>query len=497
MAITVITRPQALAPAYNANYWYLDSTNKTELGFRYLVEVEDTTTTDVLGTYSLRPIPVSNYGEVDVAKLLQTALSIDFQPSSVFFQALKHRLNYRLNVSEEYFVNIDFTYYGFAGAFNWSEFNNPVINPNALARTTIAHATEPPYLAGDIINVVQTSGNFRPELEGIQTVLDVELISGTWFTILSLPWIGSGAPSSGTTSYADGKKTIVAGSSTVAREVFRGAFSFMDFRNYDHEDYELNFPTRKLLTTLPAEVRISRNKPTWLAGFFVTVNNYIGFVVDGVSYRYALGAIDGLINFDVLPSDDNIEEVFSGGSWIPYVSGLNLSTVDSYTVNVALAVGFGLSETITINLYDECDYFETVDVCFLDRLGSWITIPFNKAIRLNTDVERKTTRRKYGGLVGEGDALSWGYDSTNSGEENYHVEEVLRYSISTGQLNETESQYMRELLSTPKAFVSLNGGDFQAINIQSTSLALPKKRTDRERKVTIEFTMSVQDEING
>jgi hypothetical protein len=56
---------------------------------------------------------------------------------------------------------------------------------------------------------------------------------------------------------------------------------------------------------------------------------------------------------------------------------------------------------------------------------------------------------------------------------------------------------MKELLSTPKAFVSFNSGEWQAMNIQNTSLALPKKRTDRERKATIDFTMSVQDEING
>ena len=494
MAVTVLAQPQDITPAYNAAYWYLDSTNKTELGHRYLVEVVNVATSGTIGTYSLRPIPTTLYGEVDISKLLQTALSIDFQPTLTQWLANKHKVKYRLNIDEEYFVNVAMTGYGFAGSANWSEHGNPAINPNGLARTRLTHTSQPPYVAGDIINVAQTAGvNYRPELEGIQTVLDVEQIAGVWATILALPWIGGGAANTGTTSYADGKKTIVSGITTENKDAIRAALPFTAFKDYDHSDYELDGATKKLLTTLPSEVRISRNNSSWLAGYFTSLNNRVVFNINGTLYRYNLGAIQGLINFNILPSDDNISDVFSGGSWLAFIGGLDLSGVDSYTVQIKTVDDVPLSEEVTVSLYNECDYFETVDVCFLDRLGSWITIPFNKALRLTSDVERKTTRRKYGGLVGG----AWTYNTTDAGEENYHVSETLRYSITTGQLNETESQYMRELLSTPKAFVSLNGAEFQSMNIQSTSLALPKKRTDRERKANIEFTMSVQDEING
>lgn len=494
MAITVIAQPQDINPAYNENYWYLDSTNKTELGFRYLAKVVNTATSEVIGTYSLRPIPTTLYGEVDVAKLLQTALGVDFQPTLEFYKANKHIVKYRLDIDEEYFVNVAFSDYEFAGSVNWTNHGDPSINPNGLSRTRLVHAVNPPYVAGDILNIAQTpSANFRPELEGIQTVLDVYEVTGVFYTVLSLPWIGSGAASAGVSSYADGKKTIVAGISSSVKDAFRGAFSFMTYRDYNHEAYELNTAAKKLLTTLPTDVRISRNAPTWTAGFFTSLQNRVVFNIGGILYRYNLGNIRGLMNFNILPSDDSISDVFSGGIWNAFAGGLDLSGVDSYTVQIRLSDDTPLSEVVTVSLYNECDYFETVDVCFLDRLGSWVTIPFNKAIRLNTDVERKMTRRKYGGIVGS----DYTYDTSEAGEENYHVQEVLRYSISTGQLNESESQYMRELLSTPKAFVSLNGGDFQAMNIQSTSLPLPKKRTDRERTATIEFTMSVQDEING
>jgi hypothetical protein len=495
MAVTIITAPQDIEPAYNPQYWYINSADKTETGFRYIVDVVNNDTSEVLGTYKLRPIPTTLYGEVDVSKLLQTALTIDFQPTQIFYEANKHTLKYRIDIDEEYIVDESISGYGFAGSVNWTNHGDPAINPNGLARTRLIHATEPPFVAGDVINIIQVVGvNNRPELEGIQTVLDVQEISGAWATVLALPWIGGGSTSNaGSATYADGRKTIIDGISSDVKDVFRGAFSFMTYGEYNHETYELNANTKKLLTTLPSTFRISRNKPTWLAGWFTSLQNRVVFNIGGTLYRYNLGSTLGLINFDIVPSDDNISDVFSGGAWVAFGGGLDLSGVDSYTVQIQLSDDTPLSEVVTISLYDECDRFDTYDICFLDRLGSWVTVPFYKGSYINSNVDRKTIRRKYGERTDTG----WEYNTYEAGEENYHVQENLTYTVNTGQLSEVESQYMKELLSTPKAFVSINGDDWQAINIQSSSLPLMKKRTTRERKVSLDFTMAVQDEING
>jgi len=55
---------------------------------------------------------------------------------------------------------------------------------------------------------------------------------------------------------------------------------------------------------------------------------------------------------------------------------------------------------------------------------------------------------------------------------------------------------MKELISSPFVFVSVNGADFESINILNSSLALDKKRTQRDRKVQLTFVKSVQDNIN-
>jgi hypothetical protein len=61
------------------------------------------------------------------------------------------------------------------------------------------------------------------------------------------------------------------------------------------------------------------------------------------------------------------------------------------------------------------------------------------------------SERKYGTLDGE----SWTYNFTDNGDETYHVEETISYTVNTGILSQNECQYMRELLSSPQAFVSV------------------------------------------
>jgi len=191
MAITTLATPQLITPAYNPMYFYFDSTAKANLGFRYIVTVINNATSEVVGTYRLKPIPTTLYGEVDVSELIQQELTPDFRQLS-HYVADNHQLRYRLTIDEEYYVSLAFTDYGFAGASTWASFANPSINPNGFTRTMLAQATVPTYSAGDVILVAQTPGaNFRPELEGVHTVLDVFLSAGVYYTVLDLLWIGS------------------------------------------------------------------------------------------------------------------------------------------------------------------------------------------------------------------------------------------------------------------------------------------------------------------
>jgi hypothetical protein len=494
MAITTLASPQFLTPSYNPMYFYFNSTASTSLGFRYVITVTNEDTNETIGTYKLKPIPNTLYGEIDIAKLVQTQLYNDFRQLTSYI-ADGHQISYSVTIDESYYVSLDFNDYGFAGAATWASFSNPSINPNGFSRTMLAQATAPIYSAGDVILVAQNpSANFRPELEGVHTVLDVFLSGGVYYTVLDLGWIGSGGASTGVSSYADGQKTTVSGITTSTQKAYKGAFGFLTFKDYNHTDYICDGDAKQFLTTITEDIRISRQKSSWLSCYLDNASShFVVFDIDGTLYRYPLTAMASkVVLFDALPTTGIITEEFSG-TWIPFVGTIDLTDVESYTVQIQTNTGLVKSSPKTITLYSECDKHTTYDICFLDRLGSWVTIPFNKGSYMNQAVQRDDIRKKYGAL----DGGEWTYNATDNGDETYHVEETISYTVNTGILSQNECQFMRELLSTPQAYVSIDGGEFQSIKITSASMPLHLKRTQRDRKVNLVFTMSVQDEING
>lgn len=494
MSITIDASPQAITTAYNENYFLIDSTNSAESGFRYIVRIK--VGSDTIGTYKVRPRPTDGKGELDIKTILQNQLGEDYNPTLDAFTVMNNqRLDYTLEIDEEYLVSEAFSDYGFAGSANWSNFSDPAINPNAISRTMLIHSTEPIYDQGDVINVVQDdTANFRPELEGIHTVLDKFEDAGTWYLVLDLSWIGSGAASSGDAFFADGKKTVFSGITSSSFRVWRGAFAQDVFVSYDDAEWVTIDNTSNLITTLPDGVRVSRDKDTYLTCHNSTGGLlYVVFNIDGTLYRYSIGSTANFILFNAIPSDDNIQDVFSGGTWSAFVGGLDLLNIESYTIQLKDSSDTAYSIEKTINLYSECDKFDTYDVTFMDRLGSWITIPFNKGSYLEQQVNKQKYRKKYGSF-GE---TEWGYSLMDRGIETYDSEEEITYTLNTGILSEIESQYMKELVSSPSVYVSINGGDTTAIDIITSSLPLHKKRTRRDRKVSIKFKKSVQDNING
>jgi hypothetical protein len=120
-------------------------------------------------------------------------------------------------------------------------------------------------------------------------------------------------------------------------------------------------------------------------------------------------------------------------------------------------------------------------------------MPFYKGAYINQSVERLDFRKKYGALSGG----EFTYEMTDNGKETYHVDETISMTLNTGILSEVESQYIRELVSSPQLYLSIDGGEPRSISLTTTSAQLHLKRTQRDRKLSVTFEYSVQDEING
>ena len=488
MAVTLISSPEVFHPAYNQSYFVFDSDVSNENGFRYVVDV--IVSSAVVATYKIRPLPNTLYGEVDIAKVVQSLLSKDFQLADTY-NATGHFVNYRLRIDEEYFVNHPFDLALAASGgmlFTWPNFGNLTINPDGGVKTQLTSATLPPFAIGDVINV-QQDVVLNSAIEGVHTVLDIYLASGVYYIVLDLPWVGGGIIAmEGFLTYANGLKARFTGLTTSQFTAFRGAFGFASFPNYLAADYLIDGTTKKLLTTLPDGVRISRNTMTKFACRKPSAARYAVFNLEGDLYRFQI-ASGTVVNFDAIPTNANIEDWWNGTAWVANPDNIDaaLALLPSYELTLRTSALTIMSQTRVITLYSECDFFDKYDITFMDRLGSYITIPFYKADSISASVERSELNRK----------LPNNYSLLDAGMDSYHIEETLSYTVNSGQLSQTEYYYMRELLSTPQAFVSINGAPQQRIVITSSNFDLLRQRTSKQRNLAIQFKMSTQDEING
>ena len=77
MAITVISQPKDYAPAYNNMVFTMSSTNVGQDSFSYLVDIYINGSATKEARLRVAPIPVSNYGMVDIQRVIESYISSD------------------------------------------------------------------------------------------------------------------------------------------------------------------------------------------------------------------------------------------------------------------------------------------------------------------------------------------------------------------------------------------------------------------------------------
>ena len=450
MAITSITKPQELSPVYNDLFFIADSTNKNEAAFRYIAQVYINTV--LTHAFNIAPMPTTLYGKLEASKLLASYLTY----SHLFDTVAEHTPGSykRIDVKwgEEYSTNVwDFEDYGYAGSVNWTNYANPAYNPSGQAKTMLYTSTAdvPPFSAGDMI-VVNQDSILRPELEGIQKVVDVEQVSVApveWMVVLDKPWIGSGVASPGSTDYADGQKSQTLNLLTQTTIVFNGAVPFADFRNWLWSDYKFNAPgDSKFLTSVP------RN------GYRVRPDSRIMLQMYQDEADFVVFESGGLPNgsYDVTGSE-SVEMIDA--------SPVLLTELNDYTVHVQDASSDRISEQLSFVIDTTCTNYDDVEICFLDRMGSILPFQFRLKRTTTATISRKTYKHDI-----TTDEM-YEYSLVDAGQEDLEISEEVVYTLRTARLTSEESQYLKELISSPFTVVRFGAGSATALGESSSSEA--------------------------
>jgi hypothetical protein len=480
MAITIVTEPQNLQPAYNDTYFVVDSTNVALPSYRYIAELYINNVK--LVAFKITPEFGTGYGRLNMTKLVSGYLTntlrhVDTQDfvdgNEDYLNGLNlSYVNVKVEFGEEYQpAPWEFDDYLWAGIGVWSEVLNPAFNPNGGAQTMLEGDDEPDYGIGDVISVNQTAlpsaPEYRIELQGNHTILDVFTSGGKWYVVLDLPWIGSGAASEGDAVFADGRK--VTNLNELMRDgfvFFNGAVRFKEYKNWIAGDNTLNGTSKKFLTTIPRD-KPWRVRPDSLV--FIQ-----GYQIGSKTIQYLLGST----------VDDSI--VINETGVILYdMSPRRLSVSEDYSVRL-----LSNSETLHFAVDDKCYGFADVEVVFMDRFGSFIPIQFNLKRTQNIDVKRETYKKDI-----TTDEM-YVYNTYDGGDEDLFIEVGKRFTLRSDKLSLNESTMMEELVSSPFTIVRFGTDEYLRCKILTGSLEIKDEYFEGLRFYDIDIEITNKDVVN-
>lgn len=277
MSYTIVGKPDKFSPVYNPIFFYSDSSNKNEEGYKYVVDIYSGNTSGYsptkLARYKVFPRVNDGYGVIDINQLLSSQVSYYFnQDVHNIVDATKAYLDYKVEFGEE-FVK----YWSFTGITTSS--TSPYIEQTQIKGISSGH----PFIAGDNILVQQTTGSTSDYYNGVFVVLSASSTS----VIVDLPHSVSSAIAIGTITYSDRRKTIYSNiTSESGYTAFNGAVSHQDLQTYSGSQYSLTENSNhKLLTNVPNNYILKPNNSMWL-DFHISGGTNFGLVKIETRYGY-------------------------------------------------------------------------------------------------------------------------------------------------------------------------------------------------------------------
>lgn len=377
MAINILQGPQDKMPTSNPIMLIVSGSNHTQLGYQYiynLYKYEGGLVGTLIKSDKRPPSPapsnmpsLSGLGIIDFSRPLRDYTLSDFNPLLTgFTSASGSMISYSYTINEEYIIQFPYTRTSGATSGGWVVFVN-------------TGTTTHPFVAGDIVNVIQspTNNSNIAYYSGIHIVQEV--YSNKQFSI-DIGYFGDFFNDTGIVTFANNKKTsptepVISGVSIA----FNGAIPMAEFPKvtsigqpgYSASTYTLNGynPIGKLLTNMPQNGWQLRENSRAQYNFFQDISNQPFAVVirthgpRPIGKQYSITAATwnfGVADFNIIDNGFTIPDnvlfsyVVDDGSPLGMANSgtgsIVSSTGSTYTTTVPSTVPAGafLNGTLTI-----------------------------------------------------------------------------------------------------------------------------------------------------
>ena len=275
-----------------------------------------------------------------------------------------------------------------------------------------------------------------------------------------------------------------------SRKAFNASLEKRPFINWDVTEYELDGVTKKFLTNMPDNHKVSLNSHGWLYYLDDPAITFINVNVFDLNGNPLAGA-----KIDVTASSSDIQFVPSSPASLNNIDVANLlvgaqpiidSTVGSYEIQ-ARGVG-SYSETRTFVLEESCKY-NTNTLIFQNNLGAFDSFTFYKGDMSTTDIERKDMKVNVDNVVSN-DIV---YSMNEREKVTYYTKKSETIKLMSDWISEEESNWLLELISSPEIYLQ-EGNELTAVaKIKATNYVKKKVVRDKLFKIDVELELGYDD----
>ena len=463
MAISVNKSVSTIAPAYNRNEIVLDSTNKTEDNFKYVVDIVIDST--IVNRLLVNPQPVNGRGRVDVNNILKDYIQKELNYNINNQGPNDHFLSFSLQLGESYtdeWVAEDFIFQ--SGSFI-----------GLTTDTSLGGTTNTPhnYSVGDLIYINSPDEDFV--LSGYWRV--TEVVSN--FTIkLNQPWIQSGPALNIATRFADNRATIFPNLVSRSGIIFNGAIQFEEWATYNN-DYNFN-NTGKLITTLDYNTIYEVQEDDYFT---------FNFYQDDGNNQLQLSLNQGGSWFTIFSESDEYGTFGFGPGNIVDNSGISTFVPGSIIyLRFRNVPDDTVSEPFKFKIVESCSKFDNKKIIWLDRLGGWKSYNFNLHNVESINVNKTSFQRNNIGTFNIG-TNNIDVDTEEFGERVEHSQFNKRYNINS-ELIPQNNIYLLEDLFTSRFVYILEDGELIPIIIEDNNYEISDLLYRRTKSLSITYRKS-------
>jgi len=271
-----------------------------------------------------------------------------------------------------------------------------------------------------------------------------------------------------------------------SRNAFNSSLEKAEFINWDVTEYELTNSTKKFLTNMPDNHKVSINSHGWL--YYkkgITINTFTvktydsaGVIID--TFEITATGTSGEIQF--LPSSPASLNNMDNSSFLGSQPVID-SDVAYYTI-LAQGVAKVVSETRTFVIEENCKY-NVNTLIFQNNLGGFDNFTFYLGDESTTDIERKDMKVNVDTVVGA-DIV---YSMNEREKVTYYTKTTPRLKLMSDWISEAESNWLLELFASPEIYLQSGNELIAVAKIKAINYVKKKVVRDKLFKIDVELEL--------